>query len=85
MSKRLSLFVVLLVAAGGLAGCRAAAPALEDLSGRDCAGCGTFGDKNRSILGQWARDMRSNERLFDHHVLNYDVNDPYRGDCLVGY
>jgi hypothetical protein len=85
MSKRLSLFAFILVACCSFMSCRAAAPALETLSGRDCQGCGDFGAKNRAIVGQWARDMRANERLIDNHLLNYDINDPYRADCYVGY
>ncbi|MGE0193942.1 MAG: hypothetical protein AB7T63_18100 [Planctomycetota bacterium] len=85
MFKRLSLFALVLVAGASLAGCNGAAAGLETLSGRDCQGCGSWGDKNNAILGQWARDARHNERLIDKHFLNYDIDDPYRGDCLVGY
>lgn len=84
--KRVSILATLLMAcAASLGGCRAAAPALEGLGGRDCQHCGSFGDKNRAIVSQWGRDMRKNERLFDQYLFNYDINDPYRGDCLVGY
>ena len=85
MFKRLSLFALIIDASSSLVGCNGVASGLETLSGRDCHGCGSYGDKNRAILGQWARDARYEERFIDKHFLNYDIDDPYRGDCLVGY
>ena len=85
-ARRLALLAAVLgVSLMGFNGCRAAAPALEDLSGNDCVDCGHFIQKSKRIMANWGRDMRESERAIDHLLLNYDVNDPYRGDCLVGY
>ena len=29
--------------------------------------------------------MRHQERFVDQYFFNYDINDPYRGDCITGY
>ena len=83
--KRAACVVLLLVTVGlAFGGCRAVAPALEGISGADC--CEQAGpSKENMIVRQWARDTRKNERFVDTYFLNYDINDPYRGDCLVGH
>lgn len=83
MLKRLTMLAVLVTVGFAFSGCRFAGSAFEGACGRDCTQCDD--GKNCAILNQWGRDMRKNERCVDHLFFNYDVNDPYRGDCLVGY
>ena len=78
MVKRMSLVALLVAATFSISGCRFAAPALESMGGRGCT-------KTQAILNQWGRDARKNERFVDQYAFNYDINDPYRGDRLVGY
>ncbi len=85
MVKRLSLVMLLAFVGLGVSGCRFAAPALEEAGGCGRAG-GCRGDsKSKAILRQWGQDARKNERFVDNYFLNYDINDPYRGDCVSGY
>ena len=85
MAKGISLAVILLASAFFVGGCRFAAPVLEGVGGANCHGCTGGPSKSSMIVRNWARDARKNERLVDQYFLNYDINDPYRGDCLVGY
>ena len=85
MAKGITLAVILLASAFVVGGCRFAAPVLEGVGGANCAGCQGGPGKSSMIVRQWARDARKNERLVDQYLFNYDINDPYRGDCLVGY
>jgi len=83
--KRTSLAILLLAAVFTVGGCRVIAPGLESIGGANCA-CNHAGPtKAQMILRQWGRDARKNEQFIDQYALNYDINDPYRGDCLVGY
>ena len=83
---RASVLVVLLfMATFASGGCRVVAPSLESLGGAECGPCNPGPTKTQMILREWARDTRKNERFIDQYLLNYDINDPYRGDCLVGY
>jgi hypothetical protein len=70
-----------------LGGCRFGAPLLEDLGG--CPGCGGSAcapdTKTKAILRQQARNAREQERFIDQYFFNYDIHDPYRGDCLSGW
>lgn len=84
MVKRLTMVALLLTVGFAFSGCRFAG-GLESACGRECQECGAFGNKNCAIMRQWGRDARKSERCIDHLFFNYDVNDPYRGDCLVGY
>lgn len=78
MVKRISLAAFLVVAMFSFSGCRMGAPLLESMGGSGCT-------KTQAILNQWGRDARKNERFVDKYAFNYDINDPYRGDRLVGY
>ena len=82
MLKCISLAILLAILVVPFTGCRFVAPGLESLSG---AGSYSERTKTDQIIGQWARDTRKNERFVDTYFLNYDINDPYRGDYLVGY
>lgn len=86
MNKRLFLIVGLVLAVGLLSGCRFVAPVFEGAGGcpYSCHG-GTCDSKSKAILRQWGQDARGGEQFVDQYFLNYDVNDPYRGDCVVGY
>jgi hypothetical protein len=85
MVKGIVLAALLLTATVAVGGCRFVAPALESVSGAECGPCGAGPSKTQMIMRQWARDTRKNEQFFDQYLLNYDINDPYRGDCLAGY
>ena len=82
---RASLAILLLVSVGlAFGGCRIVRPPLQELGGAGCykqAGP----SKTSMIVRQWERDSGHNERFVDKYFLNYDINDPYRGDCLVGH
>ena len=96
MIKRLGLvfgFMAVLVLFGG---CRFLAPVAESWGGCPCgahgvcccpSNCDTnFCDtKTRAMWRQWGRCMRKQERFIDTYFFNYDINDPYRGDCITGY
>ncbi len=85
MFKVISLAVLLFVATISVGGCRVVAPGLESLGGAETGGGNIGPTKTQMILRQWGRDTRKNERFVDQYFLNYDINDPYRGDALVGY
>ena len=85
MVKGITLAILLMASTFVVGGCRFVAPVLEGVGGANCAGCNNGPGKTNMIVRQWARDTRKNERFVDHYLLNYDINDPYRGDCLVGY
>ncbi|MHC5010072.1 MAG: hypothetical protein ACYTG6_03860 [Planctomycetota bacterium] len=86
MLKRLSLVFGLVLVVGALSGCRLGAPAAESLGGYPYGAHGSFSDtKSKAILRQWGRDAREGERFIDQYFLNYNINDPYRGDALVGW
>jgi hypothetical protein len=85
MVKRASLGALLLASVFVVGGCRLVAPGLESVGGAQCGGYVCGPSKTQMIVRQWARDTRKNERFIDNYLLNYDINDPYRGDCLVGY
>lgn len=86
MHKRLLLVAALVIAANLLGGCRFAAPVFEDLGGCPSAchmgGCDT---KTKAMFRQWGSDARCGEQFIDQYFLNYDIHDPYRGDCKAGY
>jgi hypothetical protein len=89
MVKRFAL-VMLLVGAGlATSGCRFVAPVLEEAGGCGCnRGCGDAcapDTKSKAMLRQWGADARRNEQFIDTYFFNYDINDPYRGDCVSGY
>ena len=82
---RASLAILVLVTVGlAFGGCRVVRPALSEVGG---AGCYTQPgpSKTSMIVRQWERDAHKNERFVDQYFLNYDIDDPYRGDCLVGH
>ena len=81
MLKRLSMVALLVTMGFAMSGCRLGGN-LEGACGRQCL-CDD--GKGCAILHQWGRDARKSERCIDHLLFNYDVNDPYRGDCVVGY
>ena len=85
MLKRLSLVLLVVSMVMPLSACRFAAPMLEDMSGGGCCGGCNDGCTTKSdlILRQWARDARRGEECVDALFLNYDRNDPYRGDYYV--
>ena len=83
--KRTSLAILLLAAVFTVGGCRFGAPILESTGGANCGTNRCGPSKTQMILRNWGRDARKNEQFVDQYFLNYDVNDPYRGDCLVGY
>jgi hypothetical protein len=85
MLKRLSLAVGLIAALGAFGGCRFMAPVAENVGGCPPGSTACAGAKNRAIVRQWGRNLRKQERFIDTYFLNYDINDPYRGDCLTGY
>jgi hypothetical protein len=85
MLKRLSLMVGLIAALGAFGGCRFVAPVAESVGGCPPGSSASMGQKNKAIMRQWGRDLRKGERFVDQYFLNYDINDPYRGDCLTGY
>ena len=86
MVKRLCLIAGLLLVVSAMPGCRLGAPILEDMGGCPYSCHGTSCDtKTRAILREWGRDARHQERFIDTYFLNYDINDPYRGDCVVGW
>ena len=82
MLKRLCLVLALVMLAMPISACRFIAPALEDIGGYGACndGCTT---KTDLIVRQWARDARRGEEFGDTYFLNYDRNDPYRGDFYV--
>ena len=85
MVARTTIAILLLVTVGlAFGGCRIVRPALQEVGG---AGCykQPGPSKTSMIVRQWERDAAKNERFVDQYFLNYDVNDPYRGDCLVGH
>jgi hypothetical protein len=83
--KRTSLAILLLAAVFTVGGCRLGAPVLESAGGANCGGNRCGPSKSQMLLRNWGRDARKQEQFIDQYFLNYDVNDPYRGDCLVGY
>ncbi len=86
MWKRLSLVVGLVLVLGMVSGCRFIAPPLESMGGCPYSCHGTACDtKTRAVLREWGRDARAGEQFIDTYFLNYNVNDPYRGDCVVGW
>ncbi len=86
MQKRLALVFALMLGSPLLGGCRFAAPVLEDVGGCPYS-ChmGACDTKTKAMLRQWGADARRNERFIDEYFFNYDIHDPYRGDCVVGY
>ena len=86
MWKRLSLVVAMVLVLGMTAGCRFVAAPLEAAGGCPTACHGTSCDsKSKAILRGWGRDARCVEQFVDQYFLNYDINDPYRGDCRSGW
>ncbi|MDA1194109.1 MAG: hypothetical protein O2894_02910 [Planctomycetota bacterium] len=85
MGKGIALAVILVAASFFVGGCRFGAPLLEGLGGANCNGCSGGPGKSNMIVRNWARDARKGEQFIDQYLFNYDINDPYRGDCLVGY
>jgi hypothetical protein len=81
MVKRLTLVLVLVMASMSIGGCRFMAPALESAGGY--GGCSGGQTKSQMILRQWGRDARRGEEIVDTYLLNYDLNNPYRGDYYV--
>ena len=82
MLKRLTMVALLVTVGFAFSGCRFAG-GLDSACGRTSTACDD--GKNCAILNQWGRDARKSERAIDHMFFNYDINDPYRGDYLVGY
>lgn len=81
MLKQIALTAGLIVAGLASTGCRAVAPALEDVGGySNCGGCDT---KTKMIVRQQARNARGVEEFVDTYFLNYNIHDPYRGDYRV--
>ena len=86
MWKCLSLVVGLVLVFGVCSGCRFGAPVLEDVGGCPYSCHGTACDtKTRAIVREWGRNARHQEQMIDTYLLNYDIHDPYRGDCVVGW
>lgn len=92
MVKRLCLVLSLAALLCAMPGCRVAAPVLESWGGCPggggcCGGPPRLGcdTKTRAMMRQWGADARRGERTVDTYLFNYDINDPYRGDCVVGY
>ncbi|MFV1959632.1 MAG: hypothetical protein ACC662_09500 [Planctomycetota bacterium] len=86
MVKSLLLVAGFMMLVGGLGGCRLAAAALESVGGCPYPSHGAGHDtKTKAMFRQWGHDARSGEQFIDQYFLNYDVNDPYRGSCWVGY
>lgn len=81
MLKRLTLVALLVTVGFAFSGCRFAG-GLESACGRDVP---DRNGKNCAILQQWGRDARKSERAIDNMFFNYDTNDPYRGDPVVGF
>jgi len=81
MVKRLSLVLLLLMVGVAFSACHAVEPALNSMSGVGSSANASHADM---ILRQWGADAKRNERLYDNYFLNYDVNDPYRGDRVAG-
>lgn len=82
MVKRLSLALFLLTFGVAMGGCHTVGNALNGMSG-----VGTSANASRTdmALRQWGADSERNGRFVDTYFLNYDINDPYRGDRLSGY
>lgn len=81
MLKQVALVAGLVVTGLVASGCRVIAPGLEEVSGYSpCGGCTT---KTQMIMRQQARGARNVEEFVDTYFLNYDINDPYRGDFKV--
>ena len=85
MLKRLSLVMLLCVLCVAASGCRFGAPVLEQIGGCGCSACAGPDNKTKAMFRGWARSARKQERCIDQNFLNYDINDPYRMDCLAGY
>jgi hypothetical protein len=81
MLKRIALAAGLVLAGVSATGCRLAAPAYESMGGY--SQCGQCDSKTKMILRQQGRNSRHIEEFMDTYFLNYDINDPYRGDYLV--
>ena len=81
MLKQVALVAGLVVAGLAASGCRVVAPGLEEVSGYSAGGGSTT--KTQMILRQQARGARNVEEFVDTYFLNYDSNDPYRGDFTV--
>ena len=89
MLKRFALVAIIGLICVVATGCRFGAPLLEDMGGYGKCGCNDC-TKTKMIIRNWARDARHQERCIDNLFLNYDINDPYRGDylptdCWCGY
>ena len=81
MLKRMALAAGLVLAGVSATGCRIAAPAFESAGGY--THCGQCDSKTKMILRQQGRNARHVEEFMDTYFLNYDINDPYRGDYLM--
>ena len=81
MLTRMALAAGLVLTGVFASGCRVAAPAYENMGGYNQ--CGACDSKTKMILRQQGRNSRHIESFVDTYFLNYDINDPYRGDTLV--
>jgi hypothetical protein len=81
MLTRIALAAGLALAVMTATGCRLAAPAFESAGGYNHPG--QCDSKTKMILRQQGRNSRHIEEFVDTYFLNYDINDPYRGDILV--
>lgn len=81
MLKRLCLVLGLAALVVSLSGCCGGASAFVESVG----GCCPVQAPPKRILCHQARQMRLQQEFLDTYFLNYDVHDPYRGDCYLGY
>ena len=79
MLKRITFVLLLVMMVAPMAACRMYAPLMEDLGGGGVSGM----SKTQMILSQQGRNARMQEEFVDTYFLNYDRNDPYRGDYYV--
>jgi len=79
MLKRITFVLLLVMMVAPMAACRMYAPLMEDLGVGGVSGM----SKTQMILSQQGRNARMQEEFVDTYFLNYDRNDPYRGDYYV--
>ncbi len=79
MLKRITIALLLIMMVAPISACRFIAPAAEDIGGGGVGGM----SKTQMIISQQGRHARQGEEFIDTYFLNYDRNDPYRGDYYV--
>ena len=79
MLKRITFALLLITMVAPISACRFIAPVAEDIGGGGVSGM----SKTEMIMSQQGRNARKGEEFIDTYFLNYDKNDPYRGDYYV--